>query len=65
MFEANLNNEKLTSKWDRLKYDLNARNEENVRLAEDLVIERHSNTRKYSKIYELYLKLEKLKSNVD
>lgn len=35
--KAKLNNEKITSKRDRLKYDLNARNEKNVRLVEDLV----------------------------
>ena len=35
--KAKLNNEKITSKQDRLKYDLNARNEKNVCLQEDLV----------------------------
>lgn len=65
MSSAKLYNEKLTSEQDWLKYDLNARNKENVRLAEDLVIEKRSNASKDSKIYELSHELEKLKSDID
>lgn len=63
--KAKLNNEKIERERDRLKYDLNVRNEESTRLAKDLVTKKWSNANKDSKIAELNQELEKVKSNVD
>ncbi|XP_052294419.1 uncharacterized protein LOC127901343 [Citrus sinensis] len=65
LMKANLTNEKTASERDRLKRDLNARNDENTRLAEDLVAEKKSNVSKDSKIADLSYELEKVKSDVD
>ena len=63
--KAKLNNEKMSNEWDRLKQDLDARNDENAQLAEDLVTEKRSNANKDSKIAELSHELEKVKLKVD
>lgn len=63
--KAKLNNEKIASKGDQLKYDLNAQNEETACLAKDLVTKKRSNTSKDSKITKLSQKLEKVKFDVD
>lgn len=63
--KAKLNNEKIASEWDKLKHDLNARNEENAHLVEELVIEKQSNVSKDSKIAELNHELEKVKYDAD
>lgn len=63
--KAKLNNEKVASERDQLKYDLNARNKENARLTEDLITEKRSNVSKDSKIAELSHELEKIKSDAD
>lgn len=63
--KAKLNNEKIESERDRLKYDLNAQNKESTRLAKDLATKKWSNTNKDSKIAELNQELEKVKSDVD
>lgn len=65
LIKENLTNEKTASERDRLKRDLNARNDENTHLAEDLVAEKKSNAVKDSKIADLSYELEKVKSDVD
>ena len=57
LMKANFTNEKTASERDRLKRDLNARNDENTRLAEDLVAEKKSNVSKDSKIADLSYEL--------
>lgn len=61
MSKAKLNNEKIVSKRDRLKYDLNARNEEIACLAKDLIIKKRTNASKDLKIAELSQEVEKVK----
>lgn len=55
--KAKLNNEKVASERDRPKYDLNAQNGKNARLAKDLITEKQSNGNKDSKIAESSLML--------
>ena len=46
--KAKRNNEKMASKRNQLKHDLNAQNEKNAQLAEDLIAEKRSNAIKIS-----------------
>ena len=65
LMKDNLTNKKTASERDQLKRDLNAHNDENTHLAEDLVAKKKSNASKDSKIADLSYELEKVKSDVD